>query len=333
MTEPDVEPASDPGSQTLPPPHSPGAQLLAERRSQGLSLGDIARQLKLSVRQVEALERDEYSSFPGSVFVRGFLRNYAKLLRLDPEPLLEAARASVAPALVAAPAAAEMHVSAPNPEHRRRILTWGAFAALAVLVVILLASNASKEQRDAQVAQEPPAAAQVPSTPQPAEPPPPTSQAATAPLPASTSTAPPPTERKAVAGASPTGAVGAAKGESPVAVAPGSPRAAGLDWPHAGVSQAEDTLPAAKPRVLIIGTGSSRIRMIFEDESWVEVRDGSGATIFSRLNAPGTERVVRGTPPFAVVVGNAHRVKVLYQDRPVDLGPHTRVDVARITLE
>ena len=43
----------------------PGAQLLAERRAQGLSLGDVARQLKLSVRQVEALERDEYAALPG----------------------------------------------------------------------------------------------------------------------------------------------------------------------------------------------------------------------------------------------------------------------------
>jgi cytoskeleton protein RodZ len=339
MNQPDAEPAGDPGSQTPPRPHSPGAQLLAERRSQGLSLGDIARQLKLSVRQVEALERDEYGSFQGSVFVRGFLRNYAKLLRLDPERLVEAAGASVAPAMVAAPASGEVQVPAPNPEQRRRILAWGALAALVVLVLILLASNASKEQRDAQVAQEPPTpAAQAPSTPQHAESPPPMSQAPAAPVPASTSPAAPvpaapPTERKSVAGTSPTGSTGAAKVESPVAAASGSPHPASSDWPHAGISAAEETVPAAKPRVLVIGSGSSRIRMIFEDESWVEVRDGNGATIFSRLNAPGTERVVRGMPPFVVVVGNAHRVKLLYEDKPIDLGPHTRVDVARITLE
>jgi len=32
-------------------------------------------------------------------------------------------------------------------------------------------------------------------------------------------------------------------------------------------------------------------------------------------------------------VGNAHGVKLTYQDKAVDLSPHTRVDVARITLE
>jgi len=66
-----------------PSPVGPGARLSTARVAQGLSLGDVARQLKLSVRQVEALERDDYDAFPSHVFVRGFLRNYTKLLRID----------------------------------------------------------------------------------------------------------------------------------------------------------------------------------------------------------------------------------------------------------
>ena len=100
MTEPETEAGRERGSDLPRTPRSPGATLLAERRSQGLSLGDVARQLKLSVRQVEALERDEYSGFSGSVFVRGFLRNYAKLLHLDPDRVLEAAGESIAPARI-----------------------------------------------------------------------------------------------------------------------------------------------------------------------------------------------------------------------------------------
>jgi cytoskeleton protein RodZ len=96
---------------------------------------------------------------------------------------------------------------------------------------------------------------------------------------------------------------------------------------------APQTAAAAKPRTLITGSGTSQIRMIFEDESWVEIKDGSGATIFSRLNTPGTERIIKGAAPLTVVVGNAHGVKLLYQEKAVDLGPHTRVDVARVTLE
>jgi cytoskeleton protein RodZ len=313
MNEPDAEPGSD----RKAPPRSPGAALLAERRSQGLSLGDIARQLKLSVRQVEALERDEYGAFSGSVFVRGFLRNYAKLLRLDPDRLLEAAGASIAPPPVVQSERAEVPVSAPIPEGRRRVLTWSAFAVLAVIVLLLLASNASREQRQTQMAERP--AAPVPSAPQHAESPPAApSQAPGEPVPTTpsaslaTGTGPAP-EQEA----------------GPVA----SRDVAGAETNASPAAAAEETATVAKPKVLVSGSGSSQIRMIFEDESWVEVRDGSGETILSRLNAPGTERLIRGQPPFVVVVGNARAVKLLYRGRPVDLGPHTRIDVARVTLE
>ncbi len=332
MNQPDDEPTLERGSDRQVPHRSPGATLLAERRSQGLSLGDIARQLKLSVRQVEALERDEYGDFSGSVFVRGFLRNYAKLLRLDPDLLLEAAGASIAPARVAESGLAEMPISAPNPEGRHRVLTWGAFAVLAVVVLLLLASNASKEQRQTQMAERPLAPAA--SAPQHAESPPAAlSQAPAGPVAGSTTPAAPPApENETAAGAS-RYVTGAETIASPVAAEPSLPRREDSDPLHAGSQPAEETAAVAKPRVLVSGSGSSQIRMIFEDESWVEVRDGSGETILSRLNAPGTERLIRGQPPFVVVVGNAHAVKLLYRGRPIDLGPHTRIDVARVTLE
>ena len=73
------------------PEPGPGAALQEERRRQSLSLTDVARQLKLAPRQVEALERDDFAALPGPVFVRGFLRNYARLLGLDPEPMVRTA--------------------------------------------------------------------------------------------------------------------------------------------------------------------------------------------------------------------------------------------------
>jgi cytoskeleton protein RodZ len=332
MTGPDTEPGLEGGGSEQPrSPRSPGAALLTERRSQGLSLGDIARQLKLSVRQVEALERDEYGGFSGSVFVRGFLRNYAKLLRLDPERLLEAAGESIAPVRVNEPAPSQMPMASPNQEGRHRILTWGAFGVLAVVVLFLLASNASKDQRESQPGERPLAPA-APAL-RPAEPP---SAAVSQPpaaamAPAEPVSAVPAPENTAAAAASPA-AVTAEPSESQVASESTSSRGATEDSPQAGGAAAEEPVPA-KPRVLVSGSGASQIRMVFEDESWVEVRDGSGDTIFSRLNAPGTERLIRGQPPFVVVVGNAHAVKLLYRGKSIDLGPHTRVDVARVTLE
>lgn len=65
-----------------------GARLRRERESQGLSMFDAARALRLSEKQIAALESDDYAKLPGRTFVRGFIRNYARLVQLDPEPLM-----------------------------------------------------------------------------------------------------------------------------------------------------------------------------------------------------------------------------------------------------
>ena len=69
-------------------PVSPGAQLRAYREAAQLTVDDVAHHLKLARRQVLAIENDEVDALPGPTFVRGFIRNYARLLRVDPVPLL-----------------------------------------------------------------------------------------------------------------------------------------------------------------------------------------------------------------------------------------------------
>ena len=76
-----------------------------------------------------------------------------------------------------------------------------------------------------------------------------------------------------------------------------------------------------------------RIELRFERESWVEITSGSGKLLVSQLHAAGSERVVVGAPPFSVVIGNAQHVQLIYNDQPVDLMPHVRVEVARFTLQ
>ncbi len=74
--------------QASAPSEGAGAKLRRERESQGLSMFDVARALRLSEKQIAALELDDYSKLPGRTFVRGFIRNYARLVQLDPEPLM-----------------------------------------------------------------------------------------------------------------------------------------------------------------------------------------------------------------------------------------------------
>jgi cytoskeleton protein RodZ len=67
---------------------SPGAVLRRAREERGQSVADVVQVIRFSGRQIEALERDDYASLPGSTAVRGLVRNYAKFLKLDATPLL-----------------------------------------------------------------------------------------------------------------------------------------------------------------------------------------------------------------------------------------------------
>ena len=67
---------------------TPGAQLAAQREAMGWTVEQIAEQLKLAPRQVRALESGDYAALPNLAVVRGFVRAYAKVVKLDAAPLV-----------------------------------------------------------------------------------------------------------------------------------------------------------------------------------------------------------------------------------------------------
>src|SRR5204862_8106549 len=107
--------------------HKLGEVLRAARESKGVDLARVERDTKIRTRYLSALERGEYRDLPGAVYTKGFLRNYAHYLGLDPEYLTDLYRletdGTAAPA-VAAP---------PHPMRARRaralVVTPGAIAA------------------------------------------------------------------------------------------------------------------------------------------------------------------------------------------------------------
>lgn len=65
-----------------------GERLRLARESAGLSLHDMSVRTKIQVAILEAMERDEFEHVPGGLFVRGFLRAYAREVGLEPEALV-----------------------------------------------------------------------------------------------------------------------------------------------------------------------------------------------------------------------------------------------------
>jgi len=92
--------------------------------------------------------------------------------------------------------------------------------------------------------------------------------------------------------------------------------------------------PAAQAQKPSPGGGGSegRIRLEFDSESWVEIRDRDGKTLMSQLNPAGSRRVVLGRPPLSLVIGSGAAVRLTYNDKPVDLKPYIQIEVARLTL-
>ena len=67
-----------------------GEQLKRERRLRNVSLEEISKATKISMRYLRALEADEFSQLPGGVFDRGYVRAYAQFVGLDEEATVEA---------------------------------------------------------------------------------------------------------------------------------------------------------------------------------------------------------------------------------------------------
>lgn len=68
---------------------SPGAKLAAARNAMGWTIEHVASQLKLATRQVIAIEADDYASLSEPAIARGFIRAYAKLVKLDADALVK----------------------------------------------------------------------------------------------------------------------------------------------------------------------------------------------------------------------------------------------------
>jgi cytoskeleton protein RodZ len=279
-----------------------GQELAAAREARGLALADVAQQLKFAPRQLEALEQEQFAALPGATFAKGMVRSYARLLKLDPEPLLQRV-AGHFEVPDSNRLAARYHQPVPFSDSARK--STFVYLGLSAGVLVLVGAIAYEWHQERTVAAKPSGkttsvakAAPREAKPRPA---PVAVQPAMAPAPVQEKT------RTVTAAATPAPA-------PPAAITPEKPK----------------VVSAEKPKV--VSAGPHRLVVRTEGEAWIEIRDAADRMLVSSLNPPGSERVVRGEPPYSLVIGNASNVTVLYDDKPIDLAPHTRQDVARLTV-
>ncbi|HNL98924.1 MAG TPA: DUF4115 domain-containing protein [Accumulibacter sp.] len=287
-----------------------GQRLRRSREARGLSVSEAAQSLKLAPRQVEALEAEEWSALPGNTMIRGFVRNYARLLGLDSEGLmraLDAAQLQQTPRLEASAGTSASLPHVANRVERRDFLAIVGgllLLVLALLIYFYVPPEAWHERMSGMISSFG-RSAPAERTPAPTE----VRPAAEAPTTVQATTQ--------QASALP------ASGESVTPVIA----------PNATVLSSEATT-SGKPIVSSESQpAANRLKFTFGQAAWLQVRDGRGQVIVADNNPAGSQREVEGQPPFALVVGNATQVRLEYQGRTIDLAPHSKGEVARLNVE
>ena len=113
-----------------------GETLRAARRQQGVPLADAAAETRVRESYLAALEEEDFGALGGDVYVKGFLRSYARFLRLDPEPLLASYRTHYERPVEEVSPLAQQSVS-PMPGERRPV--WVVAGGVAFLIIVLFA--------------------------------------------------------------------------------------------------------------------------------------------------------------------------------------------------
>ena len=330
----------------------PGERLRAARLSMGYDLAKIASELHLTASVVEALEADDFHDVGARVFVRGYLRNYARVVGMPVESVLrqfdekwpdDDARHSMvrqSPTLPADGGPSRGWAGA---------MTWLMILGLVALFLMwwrgYLDEIVPEQIRSTSVVEGLGSSATVTAeyeglpldnAPIPAdgglrlparsseEPVDDEPAAAEAGIGETPSLEPAPAGQLALPAVDSTvNAVSPAVTEPGPAVVPAAPASA------VAPLDVSSTDEGGAPVV----DGTQQIVMTFNAACWVDVRDSERKfKLFGEI-AKGSRKVLGGQPPYKLVIGNAEAVSITVNGKPLDLAPYAKGNVARFTLD
>lgn len=291
-------------SKSQAPGAGPGQKLHEARLRAHLSTEQVAESLNLSIQQIAALEENDFARLPGPTYVRGYLRNYAQLLGLPPQEIIES-YASVNGTY----RAARLNTLTPEREVTTRdgtvrfatFLVVGILILLAVVwwqgrssrpIVMESAVQMQEQGADAKAAMEQPKV-----TP-----------------PAAVSSEP--------SDATTSQSTAIETEEPPTPDVTAEPPSADVVSQETGAASSEPAAPQ----------GTAQLILHTRDTSWADVRDASGNKLLYMLVPAGRRITLSGVPPFTVFVGNPEGVGVEFNGKYVDAAQFKKGLVARFTL-
>ncbi len=308
-----------------------GGALRLSRENQGLTTQEIASRLRLSAKQIEAIEADNFALLPEPTIVRGFIRNYAKQLKINAEPLLDAYNVIVPSAelheLAVKPSANMKMTSYKKPNTGRNLLL--GLLALAGLGTWLFYQNyVEKPSPTAPSATvesvEPLPEAALPAAERAVD------------LQASTELALPPADANAVSPPVPEATAAASIANvqpTPATVTPAAPLSTSPSAASPAVAPPGTVTLPSEPPVASTPNDMAKVEFSANQETWINVVDANGREIFSKIIFAGSRESIDVKPPVNVTVGNAGATSMSLNGKSIDLAPHSRNNVAHIKLD
>jgi cytoskeleton protein RodZ len=273
---------------------------------------DVASSLRLQVRTVQALEEDRYEGLPPT-YIRGYLRNYAKLLGLDPDQIV----ASLQEQRSELPSIVTTYNIGPTQQFRSRdrpvkIVTYLVTSVLAVLAFTWWLSRQADLESPPSVF-DPETAVLIP--------------------PKSGSSAPAAeTRTDSVAQAETAATEKILDPEPATAMLPQqvAPQDRPAEADVAPLSVPVDPAPTAAPAV----TDSTAPGIVLQvaNDSWAEVTDATGKRLYYNLAKRGETVKLAGAAPYRVIIGNAPSVTMHYDGKPIDVISVARNGVAKFRI-
>jgi cytoskeleton protein RodZ len=343
MSEPDRAELGAPPAHTDQKAASGFGPALAQARVRaGLSVEQAAARLRLNSKQLDALEQEDLEALPAAAYVNGFVRNYARELKIDPYPLVEDLNAKLrlrglgAHPLDLGPSGARRAPAMDDRDWRHLVLAGIVMALVCAGLIGVWMARSGGRTGDGVASRTParPATptAQVetatfePPAPSPAVPPETGSRGpATAPTPEAGAPAAATSAAAWEPGPSaPTTSAGGAAAGVPRLAAPPAPAGASAVALVARPAAAPGTVggPIASPRAAAAPGSTIGLVLRFNDRSWVEVTQPDGRVLLSRNGEPGSMELVNTSAPLLLVLGRAEAVQVEYRGQAVDLKPY-----------
>ncbi|MEJ2360276.1 MAG: DUF4115 domain-containing protein [Gammaproteobacteria bacterium] len=322
----------------------PGRRLRETRESKHLSRDEVANHLRLDVQLIIALEEDQYSNLPSPAYICGYLRSYARLLKLPEDEIVQAYNHGEQINSDLIPSSVQITPLKP-PVNTAFIKVILVLIITAVIVgggyylidkyhvfskTGILGSDKGVQHSSELVI--PPAPKSVTETLNTsksvdAKKPPP-NQTASEEKPASKPATPPaelksgiakveklPTPKARIPASEPVGSSGQSQTKT------GAPA-------NANSADAQATAPGSSSQANNVTAATSMLRMHFTDNSWVEVTDSTNDRLVYRLVEKDTDLKVQGVPPFTILLGNAPGVQVFYKGKEFDHSNYHRNQVA-----